>query len=200
MTARSGAAKPMASREQRQRRCAAWRMPAPVRESRHQSLTRMRILGVPADQHVLVALDAGGICWRSFSTMKTLFADAHLILDARAQRIFIVELACRAHCRRPPASSTKRMNSGRMTRWPEVKPSGMATAALPNASAVALQQAVSRRRDRDDIHVAHEFGDEFVARAPNRFRCGVPTCTSLPSRMTPMRSDITIASSREWVM
>ena len=52
--------------------------------------------------------------------------------------------------------------------------------------------------DSYDIHVANEFGNEFGLRGGIDF-LGDPTWTNLPARMTPMRSLITIASSRLWV-
>ena len=123
-----------------------------------------RVPGVPADRHVLVALE--------FGRLLAQLLDDEDIARRRgpdtgcASPAHIRCRAClRARCRRLPGLSTKRMNSGRMTRWPEVKPCGMfggRAKVWPKASAVSLPR--HSVVTGNDIHVADEFGDELVAR------------------------------------
>ena len=85
-----------------------------LRHRRAHGPTKMLSRAVPADQHLVVEL-ARECLLAQLLDHEHLLADAHLILDARAEHIFIVE----------PAVSTfsaslgddrKRMNSGRITR------------------------------------------------------------------------------------
>jgi hypothetical protein len=77
-----------------------------------------------------------------------LVADPHLVLDARAQRIFVVEPPIRTFSA-SDAWPRKRRYSGRTTRWPSWKPGGMrsaanSAAAWPQASLPVTAEATGR--------------------------------------------------------
>ena len=112
MTASSGAAKPT-SRKSMTGMADLVPGESAMASVRHQD-------GVGASQpidHLVVELAGEGLL-AELLDHEDAVADAHLILDARAQRIFVVEAALTRRCRLRPATSRKRRNSGRITRWP----------------------------------------------------------------------------------
>ena len=75
------------------------------------------VLGIPADKHLIVELAVIGLL-AELLDHEHLVADAHLVLNARAERILVVERPLRVLAA-SSALPRKRTYSGRMTRWPD---------------------------------------------------------------------------------
>ena len=127
-----------------------------------------------------------------------LVAAARVELRARAEDIVVEH--DRPRTRRRPC---RRAASTRSRSGPQHHPAGAGGSGggsgIVEASSGA-RQPLPLQLQPDHVHLAHELGDEARSRAGDRSPTARRAARSRPARMTAIRSLITIASSRLWVM
>ena len=162
MTATSGAAKPSARSS---RTGMAQRAPSESRGERHRLSPARRWRRRRPSR----AAPAGRgrrprPRWRELLDDEHLVADAHLVLHARAERVFVVEPCRRSRCRPRPGSRRSAGTPAGSRDSPAQPRRASAPGSWPGTSTPSKLPSPSAH-DGDHVDVAHELGDEPVGRA-----------------------------------